>query len=140
MINFFFEETDEFDVNDLNVEKNIETVLANENRTLGEVNYIFCSDEYLLNINKQYLNHDYYTDVISFDYSEDGIISGDIFISVDTVKDNANEYEVEFKKELARVMVHGVLHFIGYKDKTEEDAKQMRQQEKQYLPLFIRPV
>lgn len=137
MINFFFEETDEFDVNDLNVEKNIETVLANENRTLGEVNYIFCSDDYLLNINKQYLNHDYYTDVISFDYSEDGIISGDIFISVDTVKDNAKEYEVEFKKELARVMVHGVLHFIGYKDKTDEDAKLMRQKENQYLPLFI---
>ncbi|MBO4601995.1 MAG: rRNA maturation RNase YbeY [Salinivirgaceae bacterium] len=137
MINFFFEETDEFDVNDLNVEKNIETVLANENRTLGEVNYIFCSDEYLLNINKQYLNHDYYTDVISFDYSEDGVISGDIFISVDTVKDNAKEYEVEFKKELARVMVHGVLHFIGYKDKTDEDAKLMRQKENQYLPLFI---
>ena len=137
MINFFFEETDEFDVNDLNVEKNIETVLANENRTLGEVNYIFCSDEYLLNINKQYLNHDYYTDVISFDYSEDGIISGDIFISVDTVKDNAKEYEVEFKKELARVMVHGILHFIGYKDKTDEDAKLMRQKENQYLPLFI---
>lgn len=137
MINFFFEETDEFDVSGLNVEKNIEIVLANENRTLGEVNYIFCSDEYLLNINKQYLNHDYYTDVISFDYSEDGIISGDIFISVDTVKDNAKEYEVEFEKELARVMVHGVLHFIGYKDKTDEDAKLMRQKENQYLPLFI---
>lgn len=137
MINFFFEETDEFDVSGLNVEKNIETVLANENRTLGEVNYIFCSDEYLLNINKQYLNHDYYTDVISFDYTEDGIISGDIFISVDTVKDNAKEYEVEFEKELARVMVHGVLHFIGYKDKTDEDAKLMRQKENQYLPLFI---
>lgn len=137
MINFFFEKTDEFDVSGLNVEKNIETVLANENRTLGEVNYIFCSDEYLLNINKQYLNHDYYTDVISFDYSEDGIISGDIFISVDTVKENAKEYEVEFDKELARVMVHGVLHFIGYKDKTDEDAKLMRQKENQYLPLFI---
>ena len=137
MINFFFEETDEFDVSGLNVEKNIETVLSNENRTLGEINYIFCSDEYLLNINKQYLNHDYYTDVISFDYSEDNIISGDIFISVDTVKDNAKEYDVEFEKELARVMVHGVLHFIGYKDKTDEDAKQMRQKENQYLPLFI---
>lgn len=137
MINFFFEETDEFDVSGLNVEKNIETVLSNENRTLGEINYIFCSDEYLLNINKQYLKHDYYTDVISFDYSEDDIISGDIFISVDTVKDNAKEYDVEFEKELARVMVHGVLHFIGYKDKTDEDAKQMRQKENQYLPLFI---
>ncbi len=137
MINFFFEETDEFDVSGLNVEKNIEAVLSNENRTLGEINYIFCSDEYLLNINKQYLKHDYYTDVISFDYSEDDIISGDIFISVDTVKDNAKEYDVEFEKELARVMVHGVLHFIGYKDKTDEDAKQMRQKENQYLPLFI---
>ena len=137
MINFFFEETDEFDVSGLNVEKNIETVLSNENRTLGEINYIFCSDEYLLNINKQYLKHDYYTDVIYFDYSEENIISGDIFISVDTVKDNAKEYDVEFEKELARVMVHGVLHFIGYKDKTDEDAKQMRQKENQYLPLFI---
>ena len=137
MINFFFEETDEFDVSGLNVEQNIEAVLSNENRTLGEINYIFCSDEYLLNINKQYLKHDYYTDVISFDYSEDDIISGDIFISVDTVKDNAKEYDVEFEKELARVMVHGVLHFIGYKDKTDEDAKQMRQKENQYLPLFI---
>lgn len=137
MINFFFEETDEFDVSGLNVEKNIESVLSNENRTLGEINYIFCSDDYLLNINKQYLNHDYYTDVISFDYSEDNIISGDIFISVDTVKDNAKEYDVEFEKELARVMVHGVLHFIGYKDKTDEDAKLMRQKENQYLPLFI---
>lgn len=137
MINFFFEETDEFDVSGLNVEKNIEAVLSNENRTLGEINYIFCSDEYLLNINKQYLKHDYYTDVISFDYSEDDIISGDIFISVDTVKDNAKEYDVKFEKELARVMVHGVLHFIGYKDKTDEDAKQMRQKENQYLPLFI---
>lgn len=137
MINFFFEETDEFDVSGLNVEKNIESVLSNENRTLGEINYIFCSDDYLLNINKQYLNHDYYTDVISFDYSEDNIISGDIFISVDTVRDNAKEYDVEFEKELARVMVHGVLHFIGYKDKTDEDAKLMRQKENQYLPLFI---
>ena len=136
MINFFFEETDEFDVSGLNVEKNIETVLANENRTLGEVNYIFCSDEYLLNINKQYLNHDYYTDVISFDYCEDNVISGDIFISVDTVASNAKEYGVSFEKELARVMIHGVLHFVGYNDKADDEIPVMRAKENQYLKLF----
>lgn len=136
MVNFFFEDTDEFDVSHLNVEKNIEILVQTENRTMGEVSYIFCSDDYLLNINKQYLNHDYYTDVISFDYCEDDVISGDIFISVDTVRDNAKEYNVDFEKELERVMVHGVLHFVGYKDKTDEDSKMMRQKENQYLSLF----
>ncbi len=136
MVNFFFEDTDEFDVSHLNVEKNIEILVQTENRTMGEVSYIFCSDDYLLNINKQYLNHDYYTDVISFDYCEDDVISGDIFISVDTVRDNAEEYHVDFEKELERVMVHGVLHFVGYKDKTDEDSKVMRQKENQYLSLF----
>jgi len=136
VVNFFFEDTDEFDVSHLNVEKNIEILVQTENRTMGEVSYIFCSDDYLLNINKQYLNHDYYTDVISFDYCEDDVISGDIFISVDTVRDNAKEYNVDFEKELERVMVHGVLHFVGYKDKTDEDSKMMRQKENQYLSLF----
>jgi len=136
VVNFFFENTDEFDVSNLNVENNIETLVSNENKKMGEVNYIFCSDDYLLNINRQYLNHDYYTDVISFDYCEDDVISGDIFISVDTVRDNAQEYKVEFIKELERVMIHGVLHFVGYKDKTDEDSKVMRQKENQYLSLF----
>ena len=136
MINIFFEDTSEFDLSKFNVEANIEKLVVNENRTLGDVNYILCSDAYLLDINRQYLNHDYYTDVISFDYCEDNVISGDIFISVDTVADNAKEYGVTFEKELARVMIHGVLHFIGYNDKSDEEVPVMRAKENQYLPLF----
>ena len=136
MINIFFEDTDEFDLSKLNVESNIEKLVTNEDRTLGDVNYILCSDAYLLDINRQYLNHDYYTDVISFDYCEDNVISGDIFISVDTVADNAKEYGVTFEKELARVMIHGVLHFVGYNDKSNEEVPIMRAKENQYLSLF----
>lgn len=136
MINIFFEDTSEFDLSKFNVEANIEKLVVNENRTLGDVNYILCSDAYLLDINRQYLNHDYYTDVISFDYCEDNVISGDIFISVDTVADNAKEYGVTFEKELARVMIHGVLHFVGYNDKSDEEVPVMRAKENQYLPLF----
>lgn len=136
MINIFFEDIEEFNVNNLHIETNIEKLVVNENRTLGDVNYILCSDAYLLDINRQYLNHDYYTDVISFDYCEDNVISGDIFISVDTVADNAKEYGVTFEKELARVMIHGVLHFVGYNDKSDEEVPVMRAKENQYLPLF----
>ena len=136
MINFFFEDIDEFDIKKTDIEKNIEKLVINENRILGDVNYILCSDNYLLNINREYLNHDYFTDVISFDYCEDNVISGDIFISVDTVSDNAKEYGATFENELDRVMIHGVLHFFGYNDKTESDQKTMRAKENQYLSLF----
>lgn len=136
MVNFFFEDIEEFSLEHLNIEFNIDKLVVNEGKTLGEVNYIFCSDSYLLEINKQYLNHDYYTDIISFDYCEDNIISGDIFISIDTVADNAKEYKVSYEKELQRVILHGILHFVGYKDKTDDDAKIMRQKENQYLSLF----
>ena len=136
MVNFFFEDIDEFDIKKLDVEKNIEKLVTNENRILGDVNYILCSDAYLLDINRQYLNHDYYTDVISFDYCEENVISGDIFISVDTVADNAKEYGATFENELERVMIHGVLHFVGYNDKSDEESKTMRAKENQYLSLF----
>ena len=136
MINIFFEEIDEFKLDNLHVEENIEKLIENENRTLGDVNYILCSDPYLLEINRQYLKHDYYTDVISFDYCEDNVISGDIFISVDTVASNAKEYGVSFEKELARVMIHGVLHFVGYNDKADDEISVMRAKENQYLKLF----
>jgi rRNA maturation RNase YbeY len=136
VINFFFEDIDEFDIKKTDIEKNIEKLVINENRILGDVNYILCSDNYLLNINREYLNHDYFTDVISFDYCEDNVISGDIFISVDTVSDNAKEYGATFENELERVMIHGVLHFVGYNDKTESDQKTMRAKENQYLSLF----
>lgn len=136
MINIFFEETPEFDLTNLKIEQNIEKLAESENRTLGDISYILCSDNYLLEINRQYLNHDYFTDVITFDYSEENVISGDIFISVDTVADNAKEYNVTFEKELERVMVHGVLHLVGYNDKSDSEVKQMRAKENQYLFLF----
>ena len=136
MVNFFFEETAEQKLDFLTIERNVEKLILNEKKKVGEINYIFCSDPYLLDINKRYLNHDYYTDVISFDYCENDIISGDIFISIDMVVYNSEKYEVSFLKELYRVIVHGVLHFVGYKDKTEEDSAVMRQKENQYLILF----
>ena len=136
MINIFFEDIDEFDTTNLKIEENIEKLAASENRIPGDINYILCSDPYLLDINRQYLNHDYYTDVITFDYSEDNIISGDIFISVDTVADNAKEYNVTFEKELERVMIHGVLHLVGYNDKSDDEVVVMRAKENQYLSLF----
>ena len=136
MVNFFFEDIDEFETKKLDVEKNIEKLVTNEKRILGDVNDILSSDAYLLDINRQYLNHDYYTDVISFDYCEENVISGDIFISVDTVADNAKEYGTTFENELERVMIHGVLHFVGYNDKSDEESKTMRAKENQYLSLF----
>ncbi len=111
----------------------LNSVIQEEGKHPGEINIIFCSDTYLLEMNKKYLNHDYYTDVITFDYSEKDIISGDIFISVDRVKENAQTYKQTFLNELNRVIVHGVLHLLGYKDKTEDEQKIMRQKEDYYL-------
>ncbi len=103
---------------------------------VGEINYIFCSDEYLLNINKEYLDHDYYTDIITFDQSEDdGLITGDIFISIDRVKENANQLHISFNDELNRVMIHGILHLVGINDKTPSEKSEMRKLEDHYLAL-----
>lgn len=105
---------------------------------LESLNYIFCSDEYLLNINKEYLQHDYYTDIITFDNSEeDQTIESDIFISIDRVDDNAKSQETAFDQELLRVLSHGLLHLVGYKDKTEEEAQIMRTKEDESINLFI---
>lgn len=97
---------------------------------------IFCDDDYLLEINKQYLDHDTLTDIISFDYCIGDLISGDIFISIDRVKDNAQEYDVSFNNELLRVMSHGILHYCGYKDKTQEDQLLMRAKEQEKINMF----
>ena len=113
----------------------IKKLIECENKKLGEINIIFCSDEYLIEINKRYLNHDYYTDVITFDYSELPKISGDIFISTDMVHKNAEEYTSSFKQELYRVIFHGVLHLCGYKDKLLNEEKLMREKENYYLEL-----
>lgn len=114
----------------------ITRIIGSENRFLNRMDYIFCDDDYLLNINQQYLNHDTYTDIITFDYTEGKNIAGDIFISVDRVKENALKYEVDFIDELHRVMAHGVLHLLGYSDKTDEDVVVMRNKEDEKMQLF----
>ncbi len=113
----------------------ITNLIKNEGFEVGEINYIFCDDEYLLAINQQYLNHDYYTDIITFDYTENYTISGDIYISTQRVSENAENHQVDFVHELYRVMYHGILHLCGYKDKTEAEQKQMRSKEDYYLSL-----
>ena len=114
----------------------IETIVESENKNLGEISYIFCDDDYLHNINVQYLNHDTLTDIISFDYTEGNIISGDIFVSIERVRDNANDFKVTFVEELKRVLAHGVLHYCGYKDKSESEAELMRSKEDEKIKLF----
>lgn len=111
-------------------------VIESENKEEGEINYIFCDDDYLYEINVQYLNHQTLTDIISFDYTIGNLISGDIFISVERVKDNAQDFGVLFEEELRRVMAHGVLHYCGYRDKTEADQKLMRQKENEKIKMF----
>lgn len=115
----------------------ISKVIALENHNEGEINYIFCNDSYLHKINIEFLNHDTYTDIISFDYCLGKEIHGDIYISVERVKENAINFGVNFNNELARVMVHGILHYCGYKDKTDEEKKLMRLKEEQYMKLII---
>jgi len=102
----------------------------------GDIAYIFCTDERILEINKQYLNHDYYTDIITFDYSENNIITGDIFISLDTVKSNAIEFNVSFEQELKRILIHGILHLCGHDDKTPELRLQMTEKENSALRKY----
>ncbi|MFL0352865.1 rRNA maturation RNase YbeY [Xanthomarina sp. GH4-25] len=114
----------------------LETVITSEERKLGEINYIFCDDDYLLKFNIEYLQHDTLTDIISFDYTVGKILQGDIYISTERVSDNAKDFKVSFEDELNRVMVHGILHYCGYKDKTDADAKLMREKENHYLQLF----
>jgi probable rRNA maturation factor len=112
-------------------------IAGQEDFKIGELNYIFCSDEYLYNMNVQYLNHNTYTDIITFDNSEDGgVIEGDIFISVDRVADNAKKFAVSNDDELLRVISHGLLHLCGYKDKTSEAQKEMRKKEDECLKLW----
>uniref|UniRef100_UPI004027210E rRNA maturation RNase YbeY n=1 Tax=Candidatus Cryptobacteroides bacterium TaxID=3085639 RepID=UPI004027210E len=113
----------------------LKMVAGSEIKTLGDISIIFCSDNYILDVNLRYLHHDYFTDVITFDYCEGNRLSGDLFISVDSVRENAVEFGTEFDDELHRVIVHGLLHLIGYDDHTLEDQKLMREKEDYYLGL-----
>lgn len=114
----------------------VKAVLENKGKKLGNLYFILCDDDFLLKINRQFLKHDYYTDIITFDYTEDGIIAGDLFISIDRVRDNAAALQVSEHEELMRVMIHGVLHLLGLKDKSDEEAKQMRKAEEECLELL----
>jgi len=136
MISFNYENNFNL-TNEIKLSKWLSSVILAENCIEGEINYIFCDDEYLHKINVEFLNHDTFTDIISFDYSTGKTLQGDIYISTERVEDNANDYKVQFYEELQRVMVHGILHYCGYKDKTPEDAKLMRAKEEFYLKTFI---
>ena len=114
----------------------IENVIHSEEKYLGEISYIFCKDDYLLEINQQYLDHDTLTDIISFDYTEDDTVSGDIFISIERVRENASDLNVAFEEELKRVMIHGILHYCGYKDKSDSDEALMRSKEDEKIKMF----
>jgi rRNA maturation RNase YbeY len=114
----------------------VKNVISSEGKKTGEISFIFCDDEYLLEINQKYLDHDTYTDIISFDASVGNILNGDIFISTERVSENADSYEVEFSEELKRVIIHGVLHLCGYKDKTPDQEKLMREKEEEKMKMF----
>lgn len=116
----------------------IDNIVKSYGLKLGNLCYIFCNDDYILDVNRQYLQHDYYTDIITFDYCEDGIVSGDMFISVDTVLSNSQLFNSKYNTELNRVVIHGVLHLCGIKDKSDEDAKIMREAEDRALSELSR--
>ncbi len=136
MVSYFFENTDFKLKNKIKIRNWLKFVAESEIFTLGDISIIFCSDNYILDINQRFLQHDYFTDIITFDYSEGRRISGDLFISVDSVRENAVEYGTEFSDELHRVIVHGILHLIGYDDHTDEEIKEMRAKENYYLSVF----
>ncbi len=130
---FFNEDIDKFDFDSGLCQTWILNCIENFNKSVGDLNFIFTSDNYLLEINKQYLQHDYYTDIITFDYCVENTISGDIYISIDRVKENALEYKQSFTQELHRVIIHGVLHLIGLNDHSDSEKKEMRNAENECL-------
>lgn len=136
MINFYNEDVDFKLKNKLILKRWIKQVIDSYGFKAGELSYVFCSDDKILEVNRQFLQHDYYTDVITFDYDEDGVVSGDMYISVDTVKTNAEQYAPSFEREMQRVIIHGVLHLCGLKDKQPDDEKKMRAAEEKALAML----
>lgn len=136
MLDIHFEDVDDFSINENELTNWFSNVCSFENHTLGDISIIFCSDEYLLEMNKTHLDHDYYTDIITFDYTDNQIVSGDLFISIDRVRENALDFNVSFNHELHRVMIHGLLHLCGYKDKSDDEEKLMRSKENDALSLI----
>mgnify|MGYP001478044646 FL=1 len=120
-------------INTTETERLIKKIILSETKEVGDIVCLFCDDNYLLNINIKYLNHDYFTDVITFDYCEKDIVSGDILISLERVVENAKKYNVSFLTEFYRVVIHGLLHLLGYNDKTKSEKELMRKKENYYL-------
>ncbi len=137
MINFYTQEVG-FVLKNKRILKNwLKSIISEHNLKCGDINVIFCSDPYLLDINRQYLNHDYFTDIITFNFCEGKIVSGELYISIDTVKINAQSYDQIFENELYRVIVHGVLHLIGYDDITPKDSEKMTNAENLALSKLV---
>jgi probable rRNA maturation factor len=136
-INYFFEDTDFKLKNKKKISDWVSSAISAENKKLKALNYIFCSDQYLLDMNKSYLKHSSLTDIITFDNSEkENEIEGDVFISIDRIEENKGMFDETFEKELNRVIIHGVLHLLGYEDKTTVGKKTMREKEEYYLSLL----
>ncbi len=136
-IYFHYEDVAPLEINENLLRNWLVKSSANEGFDIGEVNIIFCSDVYLLNVNRSFLGHDYFTDIITFDNSDEaGTILSDIYISLDRVSENTKTFNTTFKKELARVIIHGVLHLVGYNDKTDEEKVTMKDKENSYLSLL----
>lgn len=137
MTTFHFEDVKPFDLDSKKYNQKISYIIDNEGFIEKEITIILCSDLYLLKMNKQHLNHDYFTDIITFSYNTDNQISGDLFISLDRLKDNAVIFDVSVNEELERVIYHGVLHLCGFKDKTDKEVSVMREKEKYYLECDV---
>ena len=134
---YYTTEEIDFHLDDENkVSKWIESIILKNKKELGEINYIFIIDEKILEINQEYLKHDYYTDIITFDYCVGDLVSADIFISIETVESNSYKFETSFQQELMRVIIHGVLHLLGYNDSDEENRQLMRKKENEALSLL----
>ena len=132
MISFNYETELQLD-NEEYLSQWISNTITNEGFSEGEINYIFCDDAYLIDLNIEFLDHDTLTDIISFDYTLGKLINGDVYISIERVRENADDFEVTFENELSRVMIHGILHYCGYKDKTEAEEAEMRSKENYYI-------
>ncbi|PID94663.1 MAG: rRNA maturation RNase YbeY [Bacteroidales bacterium] len=136
MINYLCDGTQMPKILKRKISKWIKSVALEYGKRVGDIGYLFCNDKKIIEINRQYLDHDYFTDIITFDYTEENIISGDIFISIDTVSSNAKAYGVSFDQELKRVIIHGILHLCGQNDHSEEEQKEMRLKEDKALEML----
>lgn len=136
MIHFFYEDCLPLNLTLENKLEKTTQLIEIERFNTGEISVIFCSDDYLLSLNKEFLNHDYFTDIITFSYNEENVVSGDLFISIDRTKENAEKNKVSFSNELARLVIHGMLHLCGFNDKSQEEVKAIRQKEEEYLEMY----